>query len=317
MSGAALAPGSISLRMYPHPLPPAERVEELRAEAALAERAGFDGLMVSEHHGGFPGYVPNPLQFAGWLLEATQRAWGAPCPLLLPLRAWTQVAEDLAWLAARFPGRVGAGFGAGGLALDFELAGLDYEPRFRVFRGALPRLVDALRGRAPQPLACDAALAACGSGSIPLVAAVQGPLGVRLAAELGVGLIYDSLQGAAQLRQLSELFARAGGKAVRIGIRRVWLGRLPREAADAQMRFYRSYASARAQTRWGSDELICAPEGAELAERLAEFARAAGCDALNLRVHLQGLTPAQVREQIEQLGSEVLPKLRARLAGAA
>jgi alkanesulfonate monooxygenase SsuD/methylene tetrahydromethanopterin reductase-like flavin-dependent oxidoreductase (luciferase family) len=306
-----LARGSISLRLYPHPLPAAECVAELRAQAALAERVGFDGLMVSEHHGGFPGYVPNPLQMAGWLLDATQRAWAAPCPLLLPLRHWTHVAEDLAWLAARFPGRVGAGFGAGGLAQDFELVERDYERRFGEFRRALPRLVDALRGCATQPLGGDAALAACAGRPIPLVAAVQGPLGVRLAAELGAGLIYDSLQGAAPLQQLSELYARAGGTGVRIGIRRVWLGPAPREAAEEQMRFYRLYAPSQAPARGGSDALISARDPAELAQRLAAFSRAAGCDALNLRVHLRGLEPSQVRAQIEQLGAEVLPRLRA------
>ncbi len=73
MPTAPLAPRSVSLRMYPHALPAAGIVSELRDQAALAERAGFDGLMTSEHHGGFRGYVPNPLQLAGWLLEATER----------------------------------------------------------------------------------------------------------------------------------------------------------------------------------------------------------------------------------------------------
>ena len=34
----------------------------MRAEAQLAEEVGYDGVMVSEHHAGFPGYLPNPLQ---------------------------------------------------------------------------------------------------------------------------------------------------------------------------------------------------------------------------------------------------------------
>ena len=54
--------------MYPHALPIAECMDHLLRQAKLAEEAGFDGLMTSEHHGGFPGYLPNPLQMAGWLL---------------------------------------------------------------------------------------------------------------------------------------------------------------------------------------------------------------------------------------------------------
>ena len=74
------------MRMYPHPLAADRVVSEMRAQAAAAERAGFDGIMTSEHHGGFPGYLPNPMQAAGWLLDATRTLWAAPCPLLLPLR---------------------------------------------------------------------------------------------------------------------------------------------------------------------------------------------------------------------------------------
>ena len=115
--------GQVSLRIYPHPLPARACVEEMCAQARLAEQAGFAGLMTAEHHGGFPGYVPNPMQLAGFLLAATERLWAGPCPLLLPLRPWTHVVEEAAWLAARHPGRVAVGLAVGGLAQDFELAG--------------------------------------------------------------------------------------------------------------------------------------------------------------------------------------------------
>ena len=60
------APGSVSLRLYPHlDLPSAAAiVDEVRAQAALASASGFEGVMTSEHHGGFAGYLPNPLQVA-------------------------------------------------------------------------------------------------------------------------------------------------------------------------------------------------------------------------------------------------------------
>ena len=110
------APGSVSLRLYPHnDLPAPAIVDELRAQAALAAEHGFDGVMTSEHHGGFHGYLPNPLQAAGWCLEAMDHGWAAPCPLLLPLRPPALVAEEIAWLAARFPGRVGLGVASGAL----------------------------------------------------------------------------------------------------------------------------------------------------------------------------------------------------------
>ena len=78
MTGAPLAQGSISLRLYPHvELTADEMVRELRHQAVRATEAGFDGVMTSEHHGGFAGYMPNPLQVAGWLLEAMPTGWAA------------------------------------------------------------------------------------------------------------------------------------------------------------------------------------------------------------------------------------------------
>src|SRR3954466_1446166 len=102
------AAGSISFRSYPpDESNPAACLNEMRGQAALAVEHGFDGVMTSEHHGGFPGYLPNPLQLAGFLLDAMTTGWAAPCPLLLPLRPAALVVEETAWLAARFPGRVG------------------------------------------------------------------------------------------------------------------------------------------------------------------------------------------------------------------
>src|SRR5437660_7155847 len=136
-----LAEGSLSLRLYPHLDRPATAVvDELRAQAALAAEHGFDGVMTSEHHNGFYGYIPNPLQIAGWLLEAMPSGWAAACPLLLPLRPATIVAEEVAWLNARFPGRVALGVAAGGLPADFELVGVPMDDLGRRFTEGLERV---------------------------------------------------------------------------------------------------------------------------------------------------------------------------------
>src|SRR5690348_15803965 len=97
----AFRAGSMSLRCYaPVDLDAVAVIEELRAQARLAMEHGFDGVMTSEHHGGFPGYLPNPVQLAGFLLDAMPTGWAAPCPVLLPLRPTALVAEEIAWLAA-------------------------------------------------------------------------------------------------------------------------------------------------------------------------------------------------------------------------
>jgi alkanesulfonate monooxygenase SsuD/methylene tetrahydromethanopterin reductase-like flavin-dependent oxidoreductase (luciferase family) len=310
-----LAPGSLSLRLYPQDLPAVKIVDELRTQAALAEAVGFDGVMTSEHHGGFTGYLPNPIQAAGWALEATSRAWAAPAPLLLPLRHWTHVVEDLAWMSCRFPGRVGAGVACGGLALDFELADLPYDENLERFKSILPAFAGALRGRAEGPISHDPAVAATRDAPIPVISAAQSPGAVRRAAKLGCGVLYDSLQTVERTREISDAYRGAGGTGARVAIRRVWLGAPPREIEEAQMDFYRDYARQGTQKHWGAgQELIHADDGDTLAAKLARFCADAHCDALNLRVHLNGLSPATVREQIERIGAEVLPPLRKQLA---
>lgn len=303
--------------MYPHPLPRDQIVTEMRHQAQVAEAAGFDGIMTSEHHGGFPGYLPNPLLAATWLLDATERLWAAACPLLLPLRHWSQMAEDLAWTAGRFPGRVGAGFAAGGLAQDFEMAELPFDENIDRFKASLPLVVSALRGEAEAPLSKDPALEACRDRPLPILTAAQSAGAVRRAARLDIGVLYDSLQTVERTRKLSDWYSEAGGTAARIAIRRVWLGDAPSENEQDQMAFYRGYARTETQKHWGEgQELIAAPTGAELAERLADFCAASGCNALNLRLHLTGLPPAKILEQIEALGTEVLPSLKQALGAA-
>ena len=95
-------------------------------------------------------------------------------------------------------------------------------------------------------------------------------------------------------------------------IRRVWVGDAPQDAVRAQMERYRAAAPEAARAHWAEDGgLVSANDPAEVAGRLVEQAHAAGCDALNLRVFHAGLVPAQCRDQIERVGAEVLPILRA------
>ena len=314
MSARPFAPGSVSLRVYPSDADALSIVEEMREQARLAEASGFDGLMTSEHHGGFPGYIPNPLQQAGWLLEATERIWAAPAPLLLPLQHWSHVAEALAWLSSRFPDRVGGGVAIGGLRADFELAEIPWEEKLARFEVALPQLARALRGEAEVPLVGDPAIAACAESPVPLLTAAQSPGAVRRAAACGAGLLFDSLQTPERVGDLVAAYHAAEGRGPCIGIRKVWLGAPPSEHAEAQLRFYQSYTTKQSQRHWADDTLVSGRDGDELAERLLDFTNRSGCHALNLRVHLTGLPAERLREQIEIVGHEVLPALHRGLA---
>lgn len=301
----------MSLRLYPHlDLPAGAIVDELCAQAAQAAEHGFDGVMTSEHHGGFAGYLPNPLQAAGWCLEAMATGWAAPCPLLLPLRPTALVAEEVAWLAARFPGRVGLGVAAGALRDDFDVMGVSMEHLTARFSEALTDLAGLLDGSAPRGLARDPAIRACSKHPVPIVSAAMGLTAVRRAAALGAGILLDSLSTAERCRALTDEYRDAGGTGSCVLIRRAWVGDPPRAQLEGQVDVYRGYSSDSAMQHWGDDELIGAPDGATVAGALVEVMRAAGVDALNVRVHVPGVGPHDVREQIQRLGQEVLGTVR-------
>jgi alkanesulfonate monooxygenase SsuD/methylene tetrahydromethanopterin reductase-like flavin-dependent oxidoreductase (luciferase family) len=304
------------LRLYPLDLPPAEVVSELRLEARLAEEAGFDGCMVSEHHGGFANYLPNPLLATTWLLDATDHLWAAACPTLLPLRPVSQLVEDLAWTQHRFPGRVGVGVGAGSIPVDFEMAGIPVEEMFPRYRAALVALAEALGGKPTGGLAADPGVAALGAGEIPIVAGVQTVKTTERAARLGMGVLYNSLQTTEAVRQQTDAYLEAGGAGPRILIRRIWVGAEPAANVETQMVRYRAAAmtgeaTARIMDRWGQgDNQIAGSDGAGVAEELYDTMVQAGCDALNIRIFLAGLTAADIHDQLSRHAAETLPRLR-------
>src|SRR4051794_25711789 len=311
------APGSVSLRLYPHnDLGAPGIVKELRAQSALAVAHGFDGVMTSEHHGGFHGYLPNPLQAAGWCLEAMADGWAAPCPLLLPLRPPALVAEEIAWMAARFPGRVGIGVASGALPDDFEIMHAPMDDLARRFTAAFEELAGMLDGSEPRGLADDPAIRACGEHPVPVLSAAMGFTAARRAARLGAGLLFDSLSTPERCRELIDAYRDAGGSAPCVMIRRAWVGEPPRERVDDQVDVYRSYSSKSAMEHWGSNELVDAATADDVVGGLLDALDRAGADALNLRVHVPGVSPTAAREQIAGLGDSVLPRLRQALAGS-
>lgn len=294
------AADSVSLRLYPHDdLEPPALVDELRAQARLAVEHGFQGVMTSEHHGGFRGYLPNPLQAAGWLLDAMPTGWAAPCPLLLPLRPVALVAEEVAWLAARHPGRVGVGVAAGALPQDFAIMGASMNDLAQRFGAGLHALTRYLRG---EVVTDDQALQRCRAHPIPVLSAAMGFTAARRAAACGAGLLFDSLSSPERVAQLVDAYRQAGGTSACVVIRRVWAGPPPSELFHEQTGVYRTYAAQSAQSQWTSDELI---HGDHVGEQLrAVLVRSHG-DALNLRVHVPGISPAAVRDQIVRLGSQL------------
>jgi alkanesulfonate monooxygenase SsuD/methylene tetrahydromethanopterin reductase-like flavin-dependent oxidoreductase (luciferase family) len=305
MAMPVFAPGSISFRLYPHnELAADEIVATLRAQALQAERAGFDGIMTAEHHGGVGGYLPNPLQVAGWALEATERAWAAACPILLPLRPTALVIEEAAWLAARFPGRVGLGVGAGALEADFQIMGQAMEGYKERFLAALPVVTKALTGGDAGLLAKDPAVLRLAQNPVPVLSAASTPGGCRHAAAAGAGLLLDG--GPAHIRRIVGIYRDAGGKGPLILVRRVWLGDAAtfKKLQERLMAFYSGYVDKDSLARLIADPPIGGTP-AEAAEKLAASLHETDTEALNIRVHVPGVSPDEVRAQINALAETI------------
>jgi alkanesulfonate monooxygenase SsuD/methylene tetrahydromethanopterin reductase-like flavin-dependent oxidoreductase (luciferase family) len=302
---APFAPGSVSFRLYPHgELKAEEIVVVYRRQAAAAAAAGFDGVMTSEHHGGFGGYLPNPIQAAGWALEAMPSGWAAPCPLLLPLRPAGLVVEEIAWLAARHPGRVGVGVASGSLQTDFDIMDLDKTDLTARFAAGLTTVATGLRGQADGALGNDQAVRRCAEHPVPVLSAAMSPTAVRRAAGAEVGLLFDSLTDLDRARELIDRYRDAGGVQPVVLIRRVWLGDAPTQRHQDQVGVYASYSSAGAKSHWDSTAMITGTAAA-IADQLNDALLATGADALNLRIHAPGIDVATIDDQLAALGDVV------------
>ena len=253
------APGSISFRPYPHNELPAEGViSTLLGQVVKAERVGFDGIMFAEHHGGFGGYLCNPQQFTSWVLEATKKLWAASCPLLLPLRPTALTIEETAWLAARFPDRVGLGVGAGSLELDFQIMERSFDGYVKRFSETLPIVTRALAGEDPGLMAKDPAIRRLAQHPVPVLSATATPGGCRRAAAAGAGLIFGSSSPAERYRELISAYRDAGGQGAALVIVRVWVGDRTaiKKRQENLLDMYRSYAKTEAMIHWKEDPFI-------------------------------------------------------------
>lgn len=306
-------PGTFSLAVYPHDGSPHDMLASVFAQAKAAEEAGFEGVTVSEHHGGFASYLPNPLQVAGWILDRTNRMWSGPCPLLLPLRPAAVTAEEIAWLAALHPGRVGVGLAPGYAVTDFDLVGTPFDERASEFTERLRVVAAATRGRGEAPLGRDPAIAATRQAPVPMVAAAGSVTAARRAARAGVGLMTDSMAGPDRVRAALEAYAEEGGNGPRVLNRRVWIGDPPAELVEAQAKAYRE---AGGSASWVSDDPMRIAAGTvdEVADVLIATTELTGPVHLGLKVHVAGIEHGAIIEQVTALG-EALDCVRSPRAG--
>lgn len=315
---APFAPGSIIYKPYICDGDADARIDDLLSQARAAEAAGFDGVCVSEHHLGFPGYFPNPLQAVSWILAATERIWAAPAPMLILLRPVALIVEELAWLAARYPQRVGAAFAAGSIAADFELAGTDQQELVARFETALRTICGLLSGDVPDELCGDPALRRLREHPIPVASAASSFTACRRAAGVGCGVLLESAITAEEVARQVAAYRDAGGTGPIVSVRRAWIGSDPPvELERARDQLVRATVPDYRRGAWlDPKDVIMHGTVESVADALVATMQTTGAQVLNLRVHVPGLAPADVIRQIGLVG-ETLPLIRAGWARSA
>ena len=311
MPAVPLGAGTVSLGLHPTSSAPREAITGLLREALLAETVGFDGVTVSEHHAGAAGYFANPVLVASALLSTLRTAWVGACPVVLPLHSAVGVLEDVAFLAAAFPGRVALGVAPGWADEDFVLYGVDGADRRRLFEeglGLLTAVRDDVRTPSTALLRRDP-LVAMLAGDFPTVVSAAGSgTAARRAARAGVGMILSQFMAQDQLGRLTESYRDAGGPGPVILIRRFWMGDVIPDGLVRMMSELGAWVDR------GVSQLAKG-DAAQVLDRLAATVEAVGADALNLRVQFPGMTRDEYESQITQFGTEVLADLLKSMRG--
>src|SRR5213082_715393 len=112
-------------------------IDEVIAEAQLAEACGFDSCFFGEHHQDKDGFLPSPLIVATAVAAQTRRLRVGTSVILLPLHHPVRIAEDVITLDLVSKGRVVLGVGVGYQPADFRAFSVPMEDRAERFEESI------------------------------------------------------------------------------------------------------------------------------------------------------------------------------------
>jgi probable F420-dependent oxidoreductase len=108
-------------------------IDEVIAEAQLAESYGFDSCLFGEHHQDTDGFLPSPLIVATAVAARTRTLRVGTSVILLPLHHPVRVAEDAITLDLVSKGRLIVGVGIGYQPADFQAFAVPMDERLARF----------------------------------------------------------------------------------------------------------------------------------------------------------------------------------------
>ncbi|MGH7389866.1 MAG: LLM class flavin-dependent oxidoreductase [Candidatus Rokuibacteriota bacterium] len=312
-------------------------IEEVIAEAQLAEACGFDSCFFGEHHQDKDGFLPSPLIVATAVAARTSRLRVGTSVILLPLHHPVRVAEDVITLDLVSRGRVVLGVGIGYQPSDFRAFAVPMEERLARFEEGVEILRRCWAGEPfsfrgkhytledvqvrPRPFQTPGPSLWIGA-SVPAAARRAGRI-----ADGFVGTPSTSMKNAVALADIYRNAARAAGRPAQVvQMRDAWVA-TTRAEVDAVygphvMTAYRYYWENRlaefqnmpADTKFTLENL--APDRLILGDPetcVREFQRwqkATGADTFLLRLrhaHSGGPPHEKIMEAIKLFGERVLP----------
>jgi alkanesulfonate monooxygenase SsuD/methylene tetrahydromethanopterin reductase-like flavin-dependent oxidoreductase (luciferase family) len=114
--------------------------------AEYADRHGFYGIVLSEHHGVSDGYMPSPVVLAGAMAARTKSVRLQFMAIIAPLHDPLRLAEDLAVLDNLSHGRVDVTVAGGYVPFEFEMFGRAMKDRGPLVEEAIATLKSAWTG---------------------------------------------------------------------------------------------------------------------------------------------------------------------------
>ena len=315
-------------------------IDEVIAEAQLAEASGFDSCFFGEHHQDRDGFLPSPLIVATAVAAHTRRLNVGTSVILLPLYHPVHVAEDVITLDLVSKGRVILGVGIGYQPADFRAFAVAMEDRVTLFEESVEILRQCWAGepfsfRGKHYTLEDVQIRPRPDQrpSPPLWFGASVPAAARRAGRLAdafVGTPSTTLDSAARLVETYREAARQAGRAAQVVLMRdAWVAPTRAEAE----RVYGPEVMAAYQYYWQNrlSEFRNIPPGSPFTlENLApdrlilgdaetcvqEFHRwrhATGADYFLLRLrhaHSGGPAHDKIMDAIRLFGDKVLPYCR-------
>lgn len=192
------------------------RWREILEVSRLAERVGFDGVFIPEHHMMDDGYPPSPWAPLGALAAVTNRIDIGTTVQLPVLDNPVHVAEHAAMADILAAGRLKFGIGLGNFGPEFELFGLSKDDQVGLFEESIEVIQRAWSGEEldfeGEHFKAKGKVRPLPVGAELWMAAMR-KVGVRRAARYHCPFITDGLHNLSVMEYLIEEYRRASDEA--------------------------------------------------------------------------------------------------------